>query len=111
VQGTRALHALQVGHDIIIANMMAQSGALQPDVTTTVADYGEEQVNRDHATGAGHKGVASGTQYHNGRQDSSSRCTTTRCNNHSSRLWRRIGEPRADNRCMAQECCKWDTIS
>jgi hypothetical protein len=67
---------------------MAQSGALRPDVTTTVTDYGDEQVNQEHTMGPGHKGVASGTIYHNGRQDGSSRCTTTICNNHSSRLWR-----------------------
>jgi hypothetical protein len=60
---------LQVGHDIIMADIMAQSGALQPYVTTTVADYGDEQVNRDHTMGVGHKGVASGTRYHNGRHD------------------------------------------
>jgi hypothetical protein len=59
---------LQVGHNIIMADRMAQSGALRPDVTTTVADYGDEQVNREHMTGAGHKGVASGTLYHNGRR-------------------------------------------
>jgi hypothetical protein len=59
---------LQVGHDIIMADRMAQAGAQQPDVTTTVADYGDE-VNREQTTGAGHKGVASGTRYHNGRQD------------------------------------------
>jgi hypothetical protein len=100
-----------MGHTIIVADRMAQSGALQPDVTTTVADYGDEQVNRDQTTGAGHKGVASGTQYHNGRQDGSIRCTTTICNNHSSRLLRRAGEPRVDNGCRAQGCCKWDTIS
>jgi hypothetical protein len=94
VQGTRVL---QVGHNIIMADRMAQSGALRPDVTTTVADYGEDQVNREQTTGAGHKGVASGTRYYNDRQDGSSRCTMTRCNNHSSRLWRRAGEPRADN--------------
>jgi hypothetical protein len=58
VQGTRVL---QVGHDIIMADRIAQAGALQPDVTTTVADYGDTQVNREHTTGAGHKGVASGT--------------------------------------------------
>jgi hypothetical protein len=108
VQGTRVL---QVGRDIIMTDMMAQAGALRPDVTTTVADYGDDQVNRDQTTGAGHKGVASGTRYHNDRHDGSSRCTTTRCNNHSSRLWRRSGEPRSDNGCRAQGCCKWDTIS
>jgi hypothetical protein len=70
VQGTRVL---QVGHNIIMADRMAQVGALRLDVTTTVADYGYEQVNREHTTGAGHKGVASGTQYHNGRQDGSSK--------------------------------------
>jgi hypothetical protein len=52
---------LQVGYNIIMADRMAHSGALQPDVTTTVADYGEEQVNQEQTTGAGHKGVASGT--------------------------------------------------
>jgi hypothetical protein len=80
-------------------------------VTTTVAEYGDEQVSREQTTGAGHNGVASGTQYNNGRQDGSSRCTTTRCNNHSSRLWRRAGGPRADNGCRAQGRWKWDTIS
>jgi hypothetical protein len=50
-----------------MADRMAQVGALRPDVTTTVADYEDEQVNRKQTTGAGHKGVASGTQYHNGR--------------------------------------------
>jgi hypothetical protein len=74
--------------------------------TKMVADYGDYQMNQDHMTGAGHKGVASGTQYHNGRQDGSIRCTTTKCNNHSSILWRRAGEPRADNGCRAQGCCK-----
>jgi hypothetical protein len=58
VQGTRVL---QVGHDIIMTDRMAQAGALRPDLTTTVADYGDAQVNREHTTGAGHKGVASGT--------------------------------------------------
>jgi hypothetical protein len=60
---------LQVGHDIIMADRMAQAGSLNPDVTTTVADYGDEQVNREQTMGAGHKGVASGTRYHNGRHD------------------------------------------
>jgi hypothetical protein len=60
---------LQVGHDIIMADSMAQAGALHPYVTTTVAYYGDEQVNREQTTGAGHKGVASGTGYHNGRHD------------------------------------------
>jgi hypothetical protein len=87
VQGTRAL---QVGHTI---DMMALAGALQLDVKTTVADcgddYGDKQVNQEQTMGAGHKGIASGTQYHNGRQDGSSGCTTARCNNHSSTLWRR----------------------
>jgi hypothetical protein len=41
-------------------------------VTTTVAEYGDEQVSREQTTGAGHNGVASGTQYNNGRQDGSS---------------------------------------
>jgi hypothetical protein len=77
VQGTRVL---QVGHNLIMADRMAQAGKLQPDVTTTVADNGDEQVNREQTTGAGHKGVASGTQYHNGRQDGSTSCTTIRCN-------------------------------
>jgi hypothetical protein len=58
VQGTRVL---QVGHTIIMADRMAQSGALPPDVTTTEADYGDKQVNQDQTTGAGRKGVASGT--------------------------------------------------
>jgi hypothetical protein len=61
--------ALQVGHNIIMTDMMDQAGALRPDVTTTVADYGDEQVNREQTTGAGHNGVASGKQYHNGRED------------------------------------------
>jgi hypothetical protein len=60
---------LQVGHDIIMADRMAQTGALRPDVTTTLSDYGDAQVNQEQATSAGHKGVASGTQYHNGRHD------------------------------------------
>jgi hypothetical protein len=130
VQGTRVL---QVGHNIIMADRMAQSGALRPDVTTTLADYGEEQVNRDQTTGAGHTCVASGTRYiimadrmaqsgalrpdvtttvpdygdeqvnqeqttgarHKGHaiiimadRISSIRCTTTRCNNNISSLWR-----------------------
>jgi hypothetical protein len=66
VQGTRVL---QVGHDITMTDMMAQSGALRPVVTTTVAYYGDEQVNREQTTGAGHTGVASGTHYHNDRHD------------------------------------------
>jgi hypothetical protein len=66
VQGTRVL---QVGHDIIMADRMTQSGALPPDVITIVSDYGDEQMNREQTTGAGHKGVASGAQYHNGRHD------------------------------------------
>jgi hypothetical protein len=45
-----------------MADRMAQSGALRPDVTTTVAYYGDEQVNRHQTTGAGHNGVASGTR-------------------------------------------------
>jgi hypothetical protein len=52
---------LQVGHNIIMADMMAQSGALRPYVTTTVTDYGDKRVNGEQTTGAGHKGVASGT--------------------------------------------------
>jgi hypothetical protein len=48
---------------------MDQAGALRPDVTTTVVDYGDEQVNREQTTGAGHKGIACGTRYHNGRHD------------------------------------------
>jgi hypothetical protein len=52
---------------------MAQAGALRPGVSTTVADYGDEQVNQEQTTGAGYKGVASGTRYHNGRQDGSDR--------------------------------------
>jgi hypothetical protein len=107
VQGTRVL---QAGHNIIMGDRMSQAGALQLDVTTTVADYGDAQVNRDKTTGAGHKGVASGTRYHNGRQDGSRRCTMTRRNNRSSRLWRRSGEPIADNWCRAQRCSKWDMI-
>jgi hypothetical protein len=42
VQGTRVL---QVGHNIIMVDKMAQADALRPDVTTTAADYGDEQVN------------------------------------------------------------------
>jgi hypothetical protein len=94
IQRVQATRVLQVGHNIIMTDRMAQSGALRPDVTTTpVADNGDEQVNREQTMGADHNGVASGTRYHNGRQDGSSRCTTTRCKNHSSRLWRRAGEP------------------
>jgi hypothetical protein len=66
VQGTRVL---QVGHDIIMAYRMTQAGSLRPDVTTAVADYGDEQVNREQTTGAGHKGVVVGKRYHNGRHD------------------------------------------
>jgi hypothetical protein len=44
VQGTRVL---QVGHDIIMTDRVAQSGALRPDVTTTLVDYGDDQVNRE----------------------------------------------------------------
>jgi hypothetical protein len=58
---------LQTGHNIIMSDRMAQSGALQPDVTTTAADYGDERVNREQTTGAGHKGVANRKQYHNDR--------------------------------------------
>jgi hypothetical protein len=58
---------LQVGHNIIMTDRMAQSGAIRPYVTTTVAYYGDEQVNREQTMGAGHKGVASGTQYNNDR--------------------------------------------
>jgi hypothetical protein len=101
---------LQMGHGIIMADLMAQSGALRSDVTTTVADYVDEQVNREQTMGTGHNGVANGTWYHNGRLDGSIRCTTIRCNNHSSRLVRRAGEPRADDGCRAQGCCKWDKV-
>jgi hypothetical protein len=52
---------LQVGHNIIMADRMAEAGALRPDVTTTISDYGDNQVNRDQTMGAGHNGVASGT--------------------------------------------------
>jgi hypothetical protein len=52
---------MQVGHDIIMADRMAQAGALRTDVTTIVADYGDEQVKREQTTGAAHKGVVSGT--------------------------------------------------
>jgi hypothetical protein len=55
--------------DIIMTDRMDQAGALRPDVTTTVADYGDEQVNQEQTTGAEHKGVASGTRYNNGRHD------------------------------------------
>jgi hypothetical protein len=75
VQGTRVL---QVGLDIIMADRMAQSGALRPDVTAAIVDYGDELVNREQTTGTGHVGIARGTQYHNGRHDCSSRCTTAR---------------------------------
>jgi hypothetical protein len=50
-----------------MADRMAQAGALRPDVTTTVSEYGDEQVNQEQTTGAGHRGVASGTRYHNDR--------------------------------------------
>jgi hypothetical protein len=72
---------LQVGQEIIMADRMAHAGALRPDVTTTLADYGDEQVSREQTTGAGHNGVVIGTRDHNGRQDGSSRFTMTRCNN------------------------------
>jgi hypothetical protein len=42
VQGT---WAFQEGHNIIMADRMAQSAALRPDVTATVGDYGDELVN------------------------------------------------------------------
>jgi hypothetical protein len=87
---------MQVGHKIIMADRMAQAGTLRPYVTTTLADYVDEQVNREQTRGEGHKGVVIGTRDHNGRQDGASRCTTTICNNYSSRLWRRAGETRAD---------------
>jgi hypothetical protein len=48
---------LQVGQYIIIPDRMAQTGTLGPDVTN-------EQVNQEQTIGAGHKGVASGTQFH-----------------------------------------------
>jgi hypothetical protein len=64
VQGTRVL---QVVHDIIMTDRMAQSGALRPDVTTTVAYYGDERVNGEQTTGTGHKGVANRIRYHNDR--------------------------------------------
>jgi hypothetical protein len=101
-QTTGAGHmVLQVGHHIIMTDRMAQSGALPVDGITTVAAYGDTHVNREQTTGAGHNGVASGTRYHNGRQDRSIRCTTNRCNNHISRLWRRTYEPKVDNGCRA----------
>jgi hypothetical protein len=90
---------------------MDQAGALRPDVTTTLSDYGDEQVSREQTTGAGHKGVTSGTRDQNDRHDGSRRCTTTICNNHSIRLWRRAGDLRADKGCRAQWCCKWDILS
>jgi hypothetical protein len=102
---------LQMGHGIIMADRMAQAGALRPDVPTTIADYGDEQVGQYQMTGAGHDDVANGTWYHNGRQDGSSRCIPTRCNNYRSRLWRREGEPISDDGCSAQRLCKWDTVS
>jgi hypothetical protein len=43
VQG---MWALQVRHNIIMTDMMAQAGALQLYVITTVADYGDEQVTK-----------------------------------------------------------------
>jgi hypothetical protein len=64
VQGTRVL---QVGHNTIMADRMAQAGALRPDAITTVADYGDERVNQDQTTGAVHVGITSGTWYHNDR--------------------------------------------
>jgi hypothetical protein len=42
-------------------------------------------VNREQTTAAGHRGVVSGTQYHNDRQEGSSKCTTIICNSYSSR--------------------------
>jgi hypothetical protein len=74
-----------------MAHRMAKSGALRPYVTTTVADYGDEQVNQDQKMGTGHNGVASGTRYHNIRKDGSRRCTTTICNSHSHRLRKQVG--------------------
>jgi hypothetical protein len=46
-----------------------------------------DRVNRYETKGTGHRGVASGTRYHSGRQDGSSRCTITRCSNHIIRFW------------------------
>jgi hypothetical protein len=88
VQDTRVL---QVGQYIIIADRMDQAGALRPDVTLTISDYGDDQVNQKQTMGAGHKGVASGTIYHNGRQDGSSRCTMTNCNNYSRSIFEPAG--------------------
>jgi hypothetical protein len=99
-----------MGHNIMMADRMAQAGALRPDVTTTVAYHWDEQVSRDQTMGAGHKGAANGTRYHNDRQDGSSRFTTIICHNHSSRLWRRAGDPRSDDGCRIHAGCKWDTV-
>jgi hypothetical protein len=60
---------LQVRHNIRMADRMAHIGALRPDVTTTVAYYGDERVSREHTMGAGHVGIAKGTWYHNDRYD------------------------------------------
>jgi hypothetical protein len=57
----RAQKALQAGHNIIMADRVDESGAIRQAVTTTVADYGGEQVNQKQMTGVGHKGVANGT--------------------------------------------------
>jgi hypothetical protein len=57
-----------MGDGIIITDRIAQAGALQPDAITTLADYGDEQVNREQMMGARHKGIANGTRYHNYRQ-------------------------------------------
>jgi hypothetical protein len=67
IQWMHGTMLFQVGHYIIMTDSMAQAGAIRPDATTTVADYGDKQVNQEQTTGAGHNGVASGTQYHNGR--------------------------------------------
>jgi hypothetical protein len=40
---------------------MPQAGALLPDVTTTLADFGGNKMNQEQMTGAGHNGIASMT--------------------------------------------------
>jgi hypothetical protein len=52
-----------------MADRMAQAGALQQDAIATGEDYGDERVNREQTTGAGHVGIGSRIWYHNDRHD------------------------------------------
>jgi hypothetical protein len=64
VQGARA-HESQSNSNCTLTThsirWQARVGAIISDVTTTLAYYGRQQVNREKTMGTGHKGITSGT--------------------------------------------------